>query len=603
MLLNDSYRLLLKVLFGDRWDYYNDTKEYADKLHFLASNDKESKEALLERFIRREDPELFKQRLNFTQLVTPAIYNRIRVPFSKIMRNDDIRPVILPAEASKEIETNFYSGKPILNYIDTVLKDQIFLDPNAHVAITFDSYNLDNDKPSPYPILYGSEQCLYRVEDKKGNLETLVVETENKSILLYTKSSSSEGVEVPAGKEKLSTFSVIEARIVEVETPTREVQSKDGIDDLLALNHGHTVKIKNDVYEIRYFEQGVDKIPVTRVGYWLDSHSKNKTCISPIHYSIPRMMKTIKNGSELDLSTALHAFPQKVQLVEPCKGFMDDDTHRSCNDGYYYDDKHDKHICKNCNGSGYEPVHNTAADVVYVKNSGDPEEQMDPTKMVHYISTDVETPKFQNEYVNQLEQQCVKDVFASNSFSLAEKETATNVAVSYESVYDAISPFKDKVSELFRFIALCVSKARDVKAETIQLAFPSDLKLKPAGDLIEEIKATEGVVPPSVRKTQQEQLIHKLLQNQPIQRNRELIKLDLYPFSGYGKDEIAQLLTLGTVSDLDKFIHSNFYRIIEAIEVEDDKFYDKNREERGTIFRAKAESLRPTVVLPREGDE
>ena len=54
----------------------------------------------------------------------------------------------------------------------------------------------------------------------------------------------------------------------------------------------------------------------------------------------------VKANSELDLTMALHTFPQKIQYVSKCKDLQ-------CRDGKTVDGAG---VCPSCHGSGYEII-------------------------------------------------------------------------------------------------------------------------------------------------------------------------------------------------------------------------------------------------------
>lgn len=597
----ESYRSLLRALKGDRWDGYQEAVDYSKKISLLAEGNDKSKEELLKQFTQREDKALFEQRKKFTQLVTPSIFNKIRVPFSKIMRNDDIQTVYSPEEKSSEIDSDFFAGKPILNYLDSRIKDEIFIDPNSHIVITFDDFDSDTEKAKPYPVVYASKECVVRHETRSGELDLLVTQKEGVTIA-WTKSL---GYDTSETSGELSFIQAVES---DSNAEPRKINAKDIDDEELALN-GELISIGGKKFVITYGDQKTDHIPAKRVGYWLSAEHGNKICISPIHYAINRMMKTVKTSSELDLTTMLHSFPQKIVARERCRGAVYADEHYRCDDGHItVNDPDDPEgglmriECTNCKGSGYEPVHTTAGDVIHVDKPEHKDDQLDLDNIIKYISVDTATPEFQDRYLEKLETNCIKDVFASSAFSMQNKQTATEVSVEFESVYDVIDPYKNQISELYVFIAKIVATFKEVKIENVVLAFPSDLRLKPANEIIRELNEAT-TAPPSIRKNLMRQLIQKSFQNQPLQRREELIKLELMPFAGHTVESVATLLAMGSVEDIDKYIYSNFDKIIRQIKIDDNEYFLRSMEDQVEILYKTAEEMRGPVTLPQpEGD-
>jgi len=102
-------------------------------------------------------------------------------------------------------------------------------------------------------------------------------------------------------------------------------------------------------------------------------------------------MNLIKSKSELDLTIALHVFPQKFQYVPQCSA-------TDCNGGY----KPDGSVCGKCKGTGYE-VHTTAQDAIYLAlpRRGHQDELLDLKQLVNYVYPPVDLVQFMDEYVDK----------------------------------------------------------------------------------------------------------------------------------------------------------------------------------------------------------
>ena len=88
-------------------------------------------------------------------------------------------------------------------------------------------------------------------------------------------------------------------------------------------------------YEVSIYDNELGYLPFIELGYRLDTYIDLEGFVSPIHSAVNRILKTIKQGSELDLTTTLHAFPQKLQFVDKCQGHYDDGILSPCNSGKF----------------------------------------------------------------------------------------------------------------------------------------------------------------------------------------------------------------------------------------------------------------------------
>src|SRR5699024_7354511 len=120
--------------------------------------------------------------------------------------------------------------------------------------------------------------------------------------------------------------------------------------------------------------------------------------------------KIVKLISEADLSKTLHAFPQKMQYVQPCMG----DENNSCREGR----DRDGNVCGACNGKGYI-FHTSAQDAVIMPLPRRNEEIVDLDKLLVYKYPPIDLLQFQEEIIDKYEQKIHASIF--NTLSLVKK--------------------------------------------------------------------------------------------------------------------------------------------------------------------------------------
>ena len=125
------------------------------------------------------------------------------------------------------------------------------------------------------------------------------------------------------------------------------------------------VLIRNKFYEVILYQPKNEKVPAVRFGYIRDEQTKGRTFVSVFHCVIGLLEKTLKIDSELDLSTAMVAFPQRYRYVTPCRNM-------GCNKGFMPDGN----ACQVCQGTGVQPFHKGTQDIVKLALPKNPEEMI-----------------------------------------------------------------------------------------------------------------------------------------------------------------------------------------------------------------------------------
>lgn len=525
---------------GRKHEHYDHAKKYAEKLKELTISDGEAAKALLSKLTTRETEEELNQRKNLTKLISGSIINKIEVPFAKADRTEGISLSFQIEsdikDAFPELTDSFDGRKSISDYLFDTVRRYRRIDPNAFLAIEIPKYDSNKEKPKPFPVIYKSSE----VVDFHYNNEVLdfLVTTRGNRFMAYFKGGSFllEPTETKG--------SVLQE---EYSYETYAGSLKDGI--ILSLN-------SKDFF-IQEFDNGSkgELIQAERIGYVPDERTDGNTCVTHWHPALSRIERTIIANSESDLTHALHVFAQKLIMTEPCKGYHNGDTHMNCSGGFT---QGTEQVCKNCGGSGQQPMHKSSQDVIYVKMGKDSQDTPDIDKIVKYIRPDLETAKYLEEFLDKQSQECLRDVFAGNSFSTASAEqTATFVQVNYESIYDAVTPYCKKTSELFEFCAELRASIEMDKKIKVDHQYPKDLEIETMAELVSQYKNSEGA-PSEVRRRIRERIIRRSLNNQPMASQRALVKMMHEPFADKTESEKASIIASNLVPTEKKVLYANY---------------------------------------------
>jgi hypothetical protein len=351
---------------------------------------------------------------------------------------------------------------------------------------------------------------------------------------------------------------------------------------VLAANE-QSLKIKDVDYLVRTYEPKIGYVPAFRTGYKRDEETSGRTFVNPWHDALCYFEKSLKTVSELDLTMSLHAFPQKLQYVQKCKGTpaREGQTRKACAGGLI---QGTNQICGECKGSGYK-LHTTAQDAILLPMPDSKEELIPLDDILVYKSPPIDLIQFQADYVDKLEKQAHQAVFNSQVFvrksggGITQQNpttTATEADFNMQSVYDALEPFTEKYSEMWREFMTIFGVIASEPLEKIDVShdFPADYKLKTSDILMAERKtASESGAPAFFIETLDDDLATIIYAGDELGLLKYRVKRRYFPFSGKNEDEVAMLLSSEFVPKAPKVLYSNFELIFKELEGENPEIW------------------------------
>lgn len=571
MELFDALQLIKELVVNPEKNRdYKHVTELADKYRkLITGNDIGS---LLIQFVQREEKALFDQRVRFTKTVTPAVAASVRKPFNKVARAERIRKSWEMSNARRtenvgRMISSFYGAAKKQNRgLDYWLKTRFlslqFSDPNAWLVIEWEQ---TNDQaavilPRPFEVSAHEATNWQIINDEIKWLQV----TQDITYLTLASMSPDEKPIKKAGKR----FTLYDEDItIKYEQCDSKYLARIGYQ----LQRNQSIeKIKEDEFLVQINYPKLGYAPAFRIGYVIDEATKGRTFVNPWHDALCYFEKSLKTVSEFDLTMGLHVFPQKSQYVKKCMGAKRGDRLQVCKAGRLADGG----VCPTCKGEGYQ-IHTSAQDVINVPMPDDPKDMIPLDNLVSYKAPPIETVKFQNEYIQQLEKQVHQAVFNSQVFvktqytATSQPETATATDYNMESVYDTLEPFTEKWSELWLDIVTTFGIIAGESIENIKAVhvFPADPKLKNSGILMAERKsAMDAGAPSFMVSTIDDNLADINYAGDDLALNKYYIKRRYQPFPGKGPDEIALLLSSQYVPKFYKVLYSNFDEIFKEVE-------------------------------------
>ncbi len=544
--------------------HYKHVVEYAKMLRILITG-KDMKD-LLKRFSRREDDVQFNQRVELTHAITPAVSALLMIPFYKAGRsNNIIKSIHFESKEDSESKIKdveeaalYYNGdKSLHRYLETRLVELNFSDPNSFIVTEFDMPEIGAmgellEKVEPRPFEVSSEKAVNYFY-KNNILQWLVIKDECHYHDVNDKVNKGEtftiyypDIAIKFTQIELASESITIGQLITYSTPEGGVVQYYRAD-------------KKRIFQVENFTYNAGYIPAVRVGYKLDLSTDGETMASPMHDALCYFMKSIKTVSEFDLTMALHAFPQKFQYVQRCLGL----NNLGCNKGVTLEGS----TCSKCGGHGYA-IHTSASDAVILPFPKEKEDVINLQQLIHYVDLPIDLLKFQDEFIFELKIEARDAVFPrQNMQSATGTKTATEMDYAYDAEYNALFPFAENFSKVYKDILYTIARFVDVKDIVIEHRFPKDFKFKTTTELLNELKvANESGAPGYVRTELGMDIAAQQYVDKPLELKRIEAKQKFYPFPDKTQTEIAFIISSDLTTKYNKILYANFDNIFLELE-------------------------------------
>ena len=522
---------------------YERVTELAETYYKMVSGDGVAD--LLRRIVKRETEEEFEMRKTITNSIIPPTLASTKLPFQKTVRTKPKKRDISWGDKDdqkrkdefEQFISHYWGDASLEKFFEYAFVDYNYIDPNAFLITEFDAFNPAKEKAKPYPFIATSEQCVM-FEMKNNILEYLVVKL---PIKYKTEVGEADGFKytIYLGMDTI-TFTQVESGGVEIEK-----------------KH----------YEVQYFTPKNKKVPARRFGYKRDSETQGRTFVSVFHDVIPYLNKTLKIDSELDLSTAMTAFPQRFEYVTPCN---------ECRGSGMLKDGHDCGICK---GSGREPVHNSTMDVITLDMPRDPTMMIDLEKMLVYKAPPIDLLTFQKDYINELRANVFLMMFNKELLDKSEvAATATEKVLDLDNLNDTLNPFARSLSTMWEFVVRDIATYTDFAKDLfVEHSYPEDFKFKSMSELMRELReAKDANASTSTIAKIEDDINEKLYADQPYDLKVIRIKNSLNPFRGYKEETINLLISQNLTTKYNAVLYANLESIFNEIEQEVPEIYEMN---------------------------
>jgi hypothetical protein len=522
---------------------YDRVTELADKYFKLDTGKKI--EDLLARIITRETEEEFKQRTDITKSVCPAVLNSTKLPYQKVTRKQPIvRKIDYPGDTeAKKLElesyiSKYWGDKSLEKYLEYSFVEYNYTDPNAFLITEFASFDNLKEKAQPYPFIATSLEAIM-FEYHNEILDYLIVKL---PITYLDKGSPQPGFKFTM---YLGWDTIVLEQVSEDEKFAEDV-----------------IEIEKKYYRLTYFEPKNEKVPAIRFGFIRDTETKGRTFVSVFHVVLAYLEKTLKIDSELDVSISMTAFPQRIMFVSLC-------NNPGCNHGYFPDGKE----CEVCHGSGKQPFHRGAMDVLTFDMPRDLTQMFDLNNVVVTKGPLIELLTFMKDYIQTLMDHVHTLMFSNNiatreEVTVAVTATATNFGEDNRN--DALYSFACHYSAVWEFVVRDIATFTDlIEGLEVQHKFPNDFKLKGIDQLMTELKmAKDAAASTSTISAIEDDINEILYSDRPDELKEMRIKNEINPFRGYKNEDIRFIISQGNTPIYQRTLWENFESIFQDLESE-----------------------------------
>ena len=533
-------------------------------------------------FNQRETLEQFDQRKRITQQITSSVCKNVRDIEFKVPRSNSITRVIGTDTGKegelkqfKEILRTFWGDSSLDDYMDIRWVELNDTDPNSFVVLEWQPFAKDQHA-QPYPYEVKSEQAIFYEYDN-NKLQYLVALVEDKG-KIYT--------------GYWPDYTIQLKQITDKET-LKKIKLADGEETTMTfVETGETVlviRIKDEYYT--YFEfkaHNLGYVPAYQPGYMRDLATDGHTFLPPWWAAESTLMNLIKSKSELDLTIALHVFPQKLQYRPKCNA-------KGCMGGELVEGG----VCQVCKGSGWRGI-TSAQDSIDLPLPKSKEEMVDLEQIIHYVYPPVDLVKFMDQYVKDLSSQAMQKVYNSEIYSRKEvAETATGRNIDMQAVYDTLYPLVKAMAKDWEFMVKTIADITQIKVPTISFTFGKDFKLKSIDGYYADLSFANTAGASQYVKVAIEDDIARIVYAEDDLAMAKYLTLKAFnPFPGDTPETIALKMSQSYTPEFYKVLYSTFGFIFDELERETPGFYMLNRAKQWKLLEAKVTSLIPEKKEP-----
>jgi hypothetical protein len=473
-----------------------------------------------------------------------------------------------------KILKEFWGDSTLDDYVDTRWIELNDTDPNSFIVLEWKPFK-ENEHAVPYPFEIKSEEAVYYEYD--NNKLQFVVALIGKDYTIYAKN------------ETIKFTQITDEELI------KKLNLTDGESTFLTLmEDASEVEVMRigDLYFWIYepTPHNLGAVPAFQPGYMRDLATNGRTFLPPWWAAESVLMNLVKSKSELDLTIALHVFPQKISYANRC-------PNRGCKEGELLDGTGK---CKTCKGTGYV-ISTSSQDAIILPMPKDANKEtvFDLSQMVYYVYPPVDLIQFMDQYVKDLSKQALQFVYNSEIYSREQvAETATGRNIDMQAVYDTLYPLVKAMSRDWEFMVTTCSKITDIEVKAA-FTFSKDFKLKSIDGYYSDLSIATTAGASSYIKGNIEDDIARIVYAEDKPALAKYFTLKYFnPFPGDAPEVIALKMTQTFTPVSIKVLYSCFGFLFDDLEMANPGFYELNRAAQKILIDKRVAELIPKPVAP-----
>ena len=523
----------------------------------------------MHQFKPREDEALFEQRKRITCHIVPSVCKNVRDVEYKVPRSNSITKVFNVEEGNEdrakklhEVLDKFWGRYSFDNYMALRWIELNDTDPNTFVVVEWKPFE-KTDRAQPYPFEVTSEMSWNYAYENNILLWLLV---KNGDYTIYGANC---------------TIKLSEVDVKELYKELPNYIKEDGQE--VEYQQMRFIRFKKKYYLVTEpTPHNLGVVPAIQVGYMRDPSTNGLTYLPPWWAALPTLRNLITAKSELDLTEALHVFPQKIRYAPRCQK-------EGCNAGKTPDGG----ICSGCKGTGYSG-HTSSQDEITLALPKDKEQMIDLVNLVHYVYPPTELIKYMDDYVDKLSARCMKQVYNSEIYSRdAIAETATGKNIDLQAVYDTLYPMVEEMSIDWEFLIAVIQEVTELTGIKASFFFSKDFKLKSLDNYYFDLQTvSQSGASSFIKASIEDDIARMLYADDKFQHARYLTKRRFDPFSGDSEAIIQLKLRDTKVADESKILYLNYELIFDNLELENPNIYFLNFDKQTQAVNAQIDKLK-----------
>jgi hypothetical protein len=539
---------------GRRHPRYADEVAFADLCAAILGDTKAQRE-ILEKFRSRETAEEMEQRVSQTNSVTRAVLSPAMSYLNAPMKADGLR---MDVEGDEQIKARlmgfydrFYKGEGLLEYLHSMAKYAVKLDPNAWTVFQYKTTTNPGNGAmfitDIYPIEVPCRDVVSYQSDETGEWLYMAFE---RGRTLYNE----------RGIEKNGKEFWLYGRGYSIHLVEDEPGYTDGV-DYAELGYERTQANRKGFF-IRVFPNTTIEVPAHRWDAYPSDVHDNDVGAPFYNDAVGLLLDIIKDKSVFDMTKLLHAFVKETQYVKRCDD-VDEESGAQCEGGWYNGIRDAAHRCKACNGFGaiLPSTEQRTTTLAWPERA---EEIFELSKLQHYHDRPIQILEFFRRELDIIAASCHLAIFGQQGVkadAIASIKTATQSVIEADKVNDKLRPFTDCISKAWELAWRVGFQFFDREPDVVILRFPSDFKVEPLDDLLARYKQTDGM-PYSVRQGVMQDILAKLYRNNPDIVQFEQAVENWRPFKTKSLAEMGLIIQMRDVADPDRQLWEQWDKVI-----------------------------------------